>query len=111
MTKAATVPEHVFQRQVVDLARMLGWTVNHVRRSLGGRKQGWVTATTLKGWPDLTLLRPPRVIFAELKSDVGRVSPEQRELLALIEQCPGVEVRVWRPADLDTIAADLRRRA
>lgn len=102
--------EAELQAHVVELATMLGWTVNHVRRSIGGRKQGWVTSTTLRGWPDLTLIRPPRLVFAELKSDRGRLQPEQAQVLELLAAVPGVETFVWRPDDLDEIAATLNRR-
>jgi len=32
------------------------------------------------GWPDLTIIMPNRVIFIELKSAKGRLSPEQKQL-------------------------------
>lgn len=102
------ISEAVWQQQVIDLAHACGFKVNHVRRSIGkGRK--WTTATSVVGWPDLTLYRPGRLIFAELKSENGVVADEQKRVLADLAAA-GAETYVWRPSDLDDIAALLSRR-
>ena len=60
------------------------------------------------GFPDLVLAHPSgRVIFAELKSDKGKVSPLQSRWLSVLEL--GAVVWVWRPADLVWIASYLRQ--
>ena len=101
-----------FQRQVVELLGILGWEHLHVRKSIGrrGGEAGWQTTTNLKGWPDILAWSPKqrRVIAAELKSEKGRVSPEQVAVLASLEAA-GVETFVWRPADLPVIQSVLRR--
>jgi hypothetical protein len=61
------------------------------------------------GFPDLVLVRPPRLIFAELKTAKGRVSPAQGEWLEDLGHVaskvgPRIEVAVWRPDDLQRIA-------
>ena len=61
-----------------------------------------------RGYPDLTLIRPPRLLFAELKRETGKTSTHQDRWLALLRECPGVETYLWRPSDLDAIAAVLR---
>lgn len=100
-TLAATT-EAQFQAQVVELAELLGWTVNHTRRSVGkgGR---WTTATSVVGYPDLTCWHPRqrRVLFVELKSEAGKLTPEQEAVLASLAAA-GQEVAVWRPSDLET---------
>ena len=50
------------------------------------------------------MVRPPRLILAELKTDRGKVTSHHAELLELLGACPGVETYLWRPADFDTIA-------
>jgi len=60
------------------------------------------------GFPDLVLLRPPRVIFAELKTADGRLSPDQREWRTKLLACPGVEYHLWRPEDWDELREVLR---
>ena len=103
---ALQITETEWQAQVVELAHALGWQHLHVRRTVGrGRK--WVTATNLEGWPDLTLIRPTanhdgEIIFAELKSEKGRLDPKQAEVHQLLARA-GHEVYVWRPSDLEAV--------
>jgi hypothetical protein len=83
---------------VVDAARLLGWRVMHQRP--GRTLDGWRTAIQgHPGFPDLVLLRPPRLIFAELKTKRGRVHFDQATWLNGLDVVPGVEQYVWRPID------------
>lgn len=52
-----------------------------------------------RGLPDLIAVRPPRLLFLELKAEDGRVTREQQEWLALLALIPGVVARVVRPSD------------
>ena len=80
-------------RTVIPYARMLGWKHYFT----------WRSKHSPAGFPDLVLVRPPRVIFAELKRDDGTVSTSQAEWLAALAACPTVESYVWRPRDWDVI--------
>ena len=92
-------PESVLQTQVLALARLYGWRWYHTHDS----------RHSPPGFPDLVLVRGARVIFAELKTQRGRLTLDQRAWLEdLRATC--AEVYVWRPADLPVIAAILRRR-
>ena len=66
--------EASFQGAVVEYARLRGWLVYHTRDSRGSQP----------GYPDLTLVRGGRLIFAELKTDTGRVRVEQQAWLAAL---------------------------
>ena len=113
------ISEKAFQRQVVELAQLLGWHWLHVSHS-PQVKRGVVTRYTTptmgtlgKGWPDLILLREKdrRLVFAELKSEIGVLSAEQQRVLDILRDTGhGVlfEVYVWRPHDIDEIADILR---
>jgi hypothetical protein len=90
--------EQELQDAVIDLAKLLGWHVMHQRP--GRTASGW--RTTIQGhvgFPDLVLLRPPRLIFAELKTARGRVDFGQATWLNGLDAVPHVEQFVWRPAD------------
>ena len=109
--------EAQFQRSVIELAQLNGWKVAHFRPAQNGRGN-WRTpvAADGAGFPDLVLVRD-RVIFAELKTDRGRVRPEQQAWLdALTEarvkaQTSGVlDVVIWRPKDWPDILATLNTR-
>ena len=90
--------EREWQAQVVDAARLMGWRVYHTHDS----------RRAAPGWPDLALVRD-RLVMAELKTETGRVSPEQQQWLALLDAA-GVETHLWRPSDLDEVLAVLKRR-
>ena len=51
------------------------------------------------GFPDLVLLRPPRLVFAELKGPRGKVQHDQALWLNGLEVVPYVEQYLWRPKD------------
>lgn len=72
------------QDAIVEAAMMLGWKVMHTRPARTGK--GWRTPLQgHRGFPDLVLLRPPRLIFAELKSLSGKLTPEQEGWLDALE--------------------------
>lgn len=95
--KARAFTEKAFQEQVLDLARLSGWRCYHTHDS----------RRSAPGFPDLVLCRPPVIVFAELKTEVGKTRPEQREWLAALGGCGGVEARLWRPSDWKEIERTL----
>ena len=94
----ADLTEKQFLGHVTDLARLYRWRVYHP----------WLSIRSERGWPDLALVRPPRLVLAELKTDKGKTTPSQDEWLALLSDCPGVEVYLWRPSDFNDLVEVLR---
>lgn len=92
--------EKDFQQQVIDLAQIAGWLHYHTYDS----------RRSPAGYPDLSLVRNGRLIYAELKSESGSPSDEQQKWLDELDRVPGVEVYVWRPSDWDEIERVLARR-
>jgi hypothetical protein len=92
------VTERDLTGYVRDVARAFGWRRSHT----------WLSKHSPAGFPDEVLCRPPRLVFAELKSGKGRLSAEQEAWLKDLRGVPGVEVYVWRPGDMDEIAQVLR---
>jgi len=111
--------EKQFEAQVKDLAKIFGWKYYHTWRSIHSPA----------GFPDCVFVRPPRLIFAELKSEKGAVSEKQSEWLDLLKRCgePRAyrqdfasayaekqgyiivpEVYLWRPDAIEEIAECLR---
>ena len=104
-----TERERDFQRAVIDLARLMGWRVHHTRPALT-RRGRWLTPIQGDaGFPDLVLVRAGRVIFAELKCNGVRPTPQQQAWLDALASCAGVECYLWTPADWKTIIDTLRR--
>jgi hypothetical protein len=99
MTGRPVEDEAGFSRWVCDVAAWHGWDMQfHTPDSRMVRA----------GWPDLVLIRAPRVIFAELKSPTGKLYREQAQALLALQRC-GLETAVWRPLDRDRIQAVLAR--
>lgn len=92
------VTERELTTYVRDLAKLYRWRRYHT----------WLSKHSPAGFPDEVLVRPPRLVFAELKSDRGKLSAEQEAWLDDLRAVPGVEVYLWRPADMDEIAQVLR---
>lgn len=92
------------ERQLLDTVRacamVYGWTVYHTYDSRRSEP----------GFPDLVMVRGGRLIFAELKSDVGKLTSPQKHwisALSLVADTP--EVYVWRPVDRHRITRTLGR--
>ena len=97
-----------FQRTVIELAKLHGWLVYH--RS----------DKSNPGFPYLVLARTPHVIFAELKTEKGKLTAHQKTwMMALMQSrtyqtSPSPWLRtgtmsayVWRPSDWDEIVTNL----
>ena len=100
--------EKHFQQKVITVAQYYGWLVQHTRAvNSEGR---WMTPISGDpGFVDLVLVHLTRgLIFAELKSDRGKLSEHQVnwvDLLGLYAVC-----HVWRPKDMHTIVHRLQGR-
>lgn len=107
--------EAQLQSSIIELARWLGWRVAHfrtvaVKRGDRVRYETPVQADG-KGFPDLVLAHPKRgVIFAELKSETGRLEPEQDVWIAVLQDA-GAHVAVWKPRDYLSGAVEATLRA
>ena len=100
--------EAEFMRSVTELAESwLHWRYAHFRPAR--TQQGWrtpVSGSLGKGFPDLLMVRGERIIAAELKSEKGKTSPEQTDVLAVLAAA-GIETYVWRPSDWEAIVKTL----
>lgn len=105
-----TMRESNFQQIVVSLAKLNGWLVFHPLPAQNSRGQ-WRTATQGDtGFPDLVLVHSEAgIIFAELKSAIGKLSDRQVRWITAINAAGG-EAYVWRPADLEQIKTILKVR-
>lgn len=92
------VNERSFQIAVLELAALHGWLCYHTHDSRRSQP----------GFPDLVLVRDS-VVFAELKTETGRVSAAQANWQKRLEDA-GAEHHLWRPSDWDAIVARLTMR-
>ena len=105
--------EAEFTDDLLKWAKVYGWRRFHVRGNTRRLIQGDV------GFPDLVLVRPPRLIFAELKVGKNKVTPEQQAWLNALQECevepygmpgPSAEIYTWRPEDWSQILVVLSKR-
>jgi hypothetical protein len=105
LSSPQAISEYLFQKQVIQLAQVLGY--DKIFHNPDSRRME-------AGFPDLVLMNTSRglVLFRELKTKTGRVSPEQLQCLRTM-QAAGLNAGVWRPEDLHNkhIERDLRGRA
>lgn len=92
------ISEKQFLQDVRDFLRLSGWLTYHTLRSKGSEP----------GFPDLVGVRPPRVVFIELKREDGVLTPAQKTWNVTLWMCPGVERYVFKPSMWDDIEALLR---
>jgi hypothetical protein len=101
------VREADLQAAVMDIARLFGWRSCHFRPAQTAK--GWRTPIEGdKGFPDCVLARDDRLVFAELKSATGKLTPDQVEWIDRLAHVRSTEMYVFRPTDLDDIARVLR---
>lgn len=110
-TRGAAVPARVlppmsernFQSAVLKLAAFHGYELRYHTHD---------SRRSAPGFPDLVLVstRRGRVLFRELKTAAGRVSPEQKAWVEALAAA-GQDAGVWRPAGLvdGSIVAELRQ--
>lgn len=98
-TPLADILEAEWQRDVVQLARTLGW--DRIYHTFNSRRSA-------HGFPDLVLLRD-RCVMLELKREKTKLTDEQAGWFSALIAA-GVEAYVARPRDLEAIAAILAAR-
>jgi len=96
------VTEADLREQIRTLCKLYGWKMYF----------SWTSIHSPRGFPDLVLANPEqkRVIFAELKTEKSKLTPQQEEWLDTLDAC-GAEVYLWRPGDIEGIATILRSKS
>lgn len=92
-----TVSERELQAHLVAVARREGWRVYFV----------WDSRHSPAGWPDLALVRGGTLLFLEVKSETGRLTPAQEDCLAALGSVDTVLLDVARPSNVEKIEAML----
>ncbi len=96
--------ERDFLARILKLAHVCGYLAYHTHDS---RKSA-------PGFPDLVFVQPPsaqrphgRLLFAELKTQRGKLTTEQAQWMQVLQTVPGIECYVWRPAQWNELVAIL----
>jgi hypothetical protein len=106
ITKDNKIPirEKDFTRTVSEYASLRGWLVAHFRPAMD-RHGRWKTPVQGDGtgFPDLVMARAGKVIFAELKTDNGKMTDNQGVWLYVLPNA-----YLWRPSDWERIQEILK---
>lgn len=89
MTHLDKITHKDLQQNVATLAKHKGWRVQF----------WWRSFHSGKGFLDLVLARPPRLIFAEIKIPPDKLSKEQQEWYEIWGKYKNIERYVWLPED------------
>ena len=95
MKSPSELTEKQFQSRIIDLAKRTRWLVYHTHDSRRSEP----------GFPDLVLVREC-VLFRELKTEKGRITPAQKTWGARLIDA-GADYAVWRPSDMQEIIKTL----
>jgi len=130
------ISEKDFAKWLEELLEIYGYKWVHFRPARvrrGGKEIYETPYTGHKGFVDYVIAHEEkkRLLFVELKSEEGRVSPEQERWIEVLRECvrqitytpieiakkriagqitlvPSFEVYIWRPSDRDKIEEILR---
>ena len=104
----SNIDEKAFMAAVLDLSAWFGWRRFHPRTVQLIKGAHLTPYIGEAGFPDLVLVHRNRgIIFAELKTHRGRLTPQQ-ELWRADLEAAGAEYYLWRPADWHFIEKRLR---
>jgi len=109
--------ESEFKNQLISIATMYGWKVHHDLPSMNAQGRYRTAIQGHAGFPDIVFVKANDrgvggILFVELKTEIGRLDPHQKEWLEEIRLAGG-EWYVWRPSDMasatDRLAGRRRR--
>lgn len=95
--KLNPLTEKQWMAQVKEIAGFRGWLWSHPFDS----------RRSTPGYPDAVLVRPPRVLFVELKSDKGVLTLDQIIWKEALEACPGISYYLWKPSQWSEVVEAL----
>lgn len=107
-----SISEAAWQRVVQGIADVAGWLSYHApdNRPRPRRGGGTYVQNVRAGFPDLVLVKGPRIVYAELKTETGKPTPDQLRWLRALATA-GADVAVWRPSDQAIVEGVLLRGA
>jgi len=90
-----TILEHDFAVAVREYAEKRGWMVWYTRTSASRGRDGVWRGISPKGEPDHRFARAGVYLAAELKTEMGKLRPDQETALEAL----GEHGHLWRPRD------------
>jgi hypothetical protein len=92
------VSERAFMQAIRRVAVREGWKAYHT----------YTSKRSEPGFPDLVLIKPPVVLFSEVKRHGAQPTLDQQRWLEALQCCTQVETYLWFPEDMAAITARLQ---
>ena len=100
--------ERDFSIAVREYAEAHNWKCHYMMVSATRTASGNYKGLGPPGFPDLFMVRGKQIVAAELKSETGSTTPDQRAWLTALAEVPGVSTFIWKPRDAATAMKVLR---
>ena len=101
--KDRRLTEAKLQSRVLYRAKKYGWRIAHAQRGIVGETEDGhpiIRTSMAPGWPDIVCAKAGnRLIFMELKAQLGELDPDQLVWATLLNSC-GARAIIVRPSDL-----------
>lgn len=96
--------EQEWQKQVEEALRWYGWWWMHIPPNVvvcpGCHRK--IYRGIARGFPDILAIKPPYILWIELKTERGALDPDQQRVHAMLQDCGQRVLRV-RPRDRETV--------
>lgn len=96
--------EKPWQKQVEDYLDLMGYWWMHIPSNVvvcpACRRK--VYRRIRRGFPDILAIRPPYILWIELKTEHGHVEPEQTRVKKMLEACGQIVIHA-RPRDRERL--------
>jgi VRR-NUC domain len=100
------VKEKSLQKDVEEALDVHGWWWMHVPSNvIVCPKCRWkIFRGIAKGFPDILAIRPPHILWIELKTETGQLRPDQRRVGKMLQDCGQTWIHA-RPRDREQLLA------
>jgi hypothetical protein len=96
--------ERDWQKQVEEMLRWYGWWFMHVPPNVVvcPHCRTRIYRGIKRGFPDILAIKPPHILWIELKTERGWLDPDQQRVHEMLRAC-GQTVRRARPRDREAL--------
>ena len=96
--KLPKIPESAIQSHIIQYMTMRNWFVMRLNSGMVENKYGGRIRLAPAGTPDLLLIKDGKILFIEVKSAIGKITPLQEEFAEKLRSY-GAEVILSRGID------------
>jgi hypothetical protein len=101
-----SLKEAPWQKQVEEALEVYGWWFMHIPSNVVvcPHCHTKIYRGIAKGFPDILAIKPPRILWIELKTERGQLLPEQTAVGQMLQACGQTWIHA-RPRDRESLYA------